>query len=155
MAEMFAAMASGNQLPMEKMMQMWFMTQLSKDMEEKTGSGYGDGWADGPSKALDGFRSMQALEKKMLGNPESVVDNYHEAREESLDAFEKSWTWNDAARTINWRHYSSMHRLFHFLGATDCFHVRKQHRRAHMLTIQGMKSIHQIVRRPLDDGLEF
>ena len=130
--------------------QQMFMMMFMKMMEKESGT-QGENWAEGGKDAMDGLRSMRAMSraraihKRMMANPAGVIDEYHDSWEQLLDGSDKCWTWRDAAKTVAWRHYRSQHRVFLILGAIDRLQGQGKHEAAHLLTIQAMKSVHQMV----------
>ena len=96
--------------------------------------------------AAYGLRFMRApartreIRRKHLADPDMMVDAYREGWESQLNAEGGPWGWNVVGRTINWKHYRSMHRVYVMLGEADRLH-HVGHRQAHMQTVQAMKSV--------------
>jgi hypothetical protein len=91
-------------------------------------------FAEGGDSALDGLRSMRALarsreiRKRQLTNPDEVVANYRDGGEERLNAQGRQWGWPDAARSVRWKPFRSIHRVYLMLGEAERLHSIGWHR---------------------------
>jgi hypothetical protein len=141
----------GRKDPMASMMTLMMMKMMAKDEEKRArdDDGETEQWIDG-GRSLDGLRAMRALArsrevtKQQRKTPTTTVTSYLEDWEQAFDAAERGWTWREAAKTINWRHFRSMHRVFLMLGAISRLLEKRQTQEAHLLVTQCQKATHQM-----------
>ena len=71
-------------------------------------------------KVMKAMTKMRALRDWAFSHPDQVVDEFYDKWEEDLNAQDKAWNWNDAARVIpSFREMKSMHRMWAMLGGIE------------------------------------
>ena len=123
------------------LVQMYMLKVLGKLMKDRGGA---------QDESLDGLKvmktlgRMRALKRQLRHQPARVIREFEADWASELGGEHKPWTWRDAAQSVRWGKFRSMHRVFVMLGSVqEELEKGQQNLQAEAQCVQCMKAVHQ------------